>query len=165
MTDADVDGAHIQTLILTLFFRHMKPLIEHGYLYIAQPPLFQLKSKGKEVYLEDEREMEFYLLKRGIKDIKLKVSNNLYSSKDLEQLLKIYYDYKRFFNLLKAKIGSTAITELIIYNIEDYHNMADADKLNGYLKRFFPNVEIVAINDAPDGVNIVYKEDNFNRTV
>ncbi len=165
MTDADVDGAHIQTLILTLFFRHMKPLIEHGYLYIAQPPLFQLKSKGKEVYLEDEREMEFYLLKRGIKDIKLKVSNNLYSSKDLEQLLKIYYDYKRFFNLLKAKIGSTAITELIIYNIEDYHNMADADKLNGYLKRFFPNVEIVAINDAPDGVNIIYKEDNFNRTV
>ncbi len=163
MTDADVDGSHIQTLLLTLFFRHMKPLIEHGYLYIAQPPLFQLKSKGTEVYLEDEREMEFYLLKRGIKDIKLKVSNNLYSSKDLEELLKIYYDYKRFFNLLRVKIGSTAITELIIYNIDNYHNLNNVDNLNNYLNRFFPDVKIITIDNVYDGVSMVYKEDGFNR--
>ena len=69
MTDADVDGSHIRTLLLTLFFRHFKEVIDKGYLYIAQPPLYLVRKGKKETYLKDDQEYEEFLIQLGVEDV------------------------------------------------------------------------------------------------
>jgi DNA gyrase subunit B len=89
MTDADVDGSHIRTLLLTFFYRQMRELIERGHIYIAQPPLYRAKRGRREHYIKDDRELETWLIKRASESRILKVPETgaEFSGERLEQVL------------------------------------------------------------------------------
>lgn len=89
MADADVDGSHIQTLLLTFFFRQMRPLIEHGYVYIAQPPLYKIKRYKREQYIDNDAQLNKILLELGSEGVQLiRCSDNrLFSEDEFGQLL------------------------------------------------------------------------------
>ncbi len=112
MTDADVDGSHIRTLLLTFFFRHMRPLIEKGYLYIAQPPLFRAKRGQSEVYMKDQRELDGYLVDAGLKDAVFTTSDGQQlAGPDLTAITGQAVTASRMIEVVSRQVGNRDVVE------------------------------------------------------
>lgn len=105
MTDADVDGSHIRTLLLTFFYRHMPALVENNFIYIARPPLYRVTRKKVSRYIHSEKEMDEYLLELGISDIKLRVANHteFLSEEQTKALLTTILEVEAFTGRLERK--------------------------------------------------------------
>ena len=116
MTDADVDGAHIRTLLLTFFFRHMVQVIEAGHLFIAQPPLFKVKKGRAEKYLMSEREMEAFLLEHWAEKASLKVPGKATPLREdtLVEALKSVFEFRHLFSkFVKRGIPAAIVNGLL----------------------------------------------------
>jgi DNA gyrase subunit B len=115
MTDADVDGAHIRTLLLTFFYRQMPQLIDNGHLYIAQPPLFKVARGKSEVYLKDEAALDLYLIDSGIRDVVLTLHNGTQrAGEDLRALVLRASRVQSLLDTLPSRYSRPLIEQLAI---------------------------------------------------
>ncbi len=184
MTDADVDGSHIRTLLLTFFFRHMRPLVDAGYLYIAQPPLFRAKHGQSEVYLKDQVALDDYLIKSGIKDISLSLgdSETIYGE-DLRLSVEKSIFAKRIIDNISKKLGFPEIISQIailgllnfklfendnnLLKITERLNILPSNSANDWTATYNPNnennnkrfIEISRVNRGVKDTLIINEED------
>ncbi len=129
MTDADVDGAHIRTLLLTFFYRQMPELIERGYLYIAQPPLYKVERGKSTQYLKDQAQLEEYLIDGGVKDATLTLEDgSVVSGEDLKRVAKEALQVQSLLTRMKHRAPNSAIAQLAIagvLDVEEYPDLLD----------------------------------------
>lgn len=113
MTDADVDGAHIRTLLLTFFYRYMPQLIEGGHLYIAQPPLYRVARGKSEIYLKDQASLEAYLADSGLKEAEFTADGQTWSGDTLGALFKLAQKAARHTDALRKQLPRFAVHGLL----------------------------------------------------
>jgi len=160
MTDADVDGSHIRTLLLTFFFRHFRELIQRGHVYIAQPPLFRLRRNKTERYLKDEAGLAEYLVDLGVEDVKVKSkgAGRSVAGDQLKRALKELAEIGSLLNIIERKRCHRDVTmlvasmqELTAAALTDAGTVAGlTERLRDRLVQQYPDLQPVRIETSDD---------------
>jgi len=150
MTDADVDGSHIRTLLLTFFYRQVPELIERGYIYIAQPPLYKVKKGKQERYVKDDQELNSYLLTLALSNAHLHVQKNTPAISDtaLEELIKSFMSVQNVITRLSRRYEESILKELPNLPTLQKLDLNDSTKTTEYLN----NLLILLNKSKPSGV-------------
>lgn len=136
MTDADVDGSHIRTLLLTFFFRQMPELIENGYLYIAQPPLYRAKRGQEERYLKDDAALEQYLLDKALANASLRFADDRqFTGEALQDEVSFFNAAARNLNRIATKIPIWILEQAAIARVLDANISASAAHISDFQQR------------------------------
>src|SRR3981189_361527 len=130
MTDADVDGSHIRTLLLTFFFRHMQDLIKRGNVFIAQPPLFSIKKGKTQQYIKDQDAFDKVMLKRAAEGLSVRYGEGAakLESKDLSRFMSVLKEYLGFFDRVDKRVRDERVTELLAKLDLSKHGDFEGDK-------------------------------------
>ena len=168
MTDADVDGSHIRTLLLTFFYRHMKPIIDSGRLYIAQPPLYRLKKGNSTVYKKDDNDLEDYLIEEGLKNTTFEnTQNSQIAGEELKQIIYLSKKTKNLVIPLLRRIDNSDIIEhaAIVRGLE-IRNLQDENIGKEIAKYLQQRLNLIS-NIAQKNWKVVHKNDSiyFERTI
>ena len=165
MTDADVDGSHIRTLLLTFFYRQLPKIIENGYVYIAQPPLFRAKRGKSETYIKDERELEAFLIKRAAEArvVKIPSANTEISGPELEKLLQKMIAHQKLLHTIERRGHPREIVEALVAAGADREYFADKDKLDTLARALTTPMRTVTVQrDEEHNRYLLQVEDRSN---
>jgi len=161
MTDADVDGSHIRTLLLTLFYRHFPEIVERGYLYIAQPPLYRVKKGKRELYLKNESAMEDFLLESAAENLRLFPGTGATTAAAvdgdrLRHLSRVSAKYRRLLEVLDRKLDARILDALLRSSRFSKETLLDEASLKAALALFPAYLQKV----APDLAEVVFRVEN-----
>jgi DNA gyrase subunit B len=150
MTDADVDGSHIRTLLLTFFYRQMRELVDRGHINIAQPPLFRAKRNRQETFIKDERELEAFLIRRAaeMRTVVLPTGREI-SGADLERRLERLMAFRKYLQVVERRgPGRRAILALLEGEARDKVFWTDPDRVAALARHLtVPNVKAAVVED------------------
>ena len=148
MTDADVDGSHIRTLLLTFFYRQMPELVERGYIYIAQPPLYKVKRGKQEQYVKDDNEMERYLLQLALDDahLYLNTASPAISGEALETLVRQYNAVKQVIARLSRRYDRNLLEALLFESLPsaEVSEQVPVEAFEGWVKSAIATLNLEA---------------------
>ncbi len=160
MTDADVDGSHIRTLLLTFFYRHFHEIIDRGYLYIAQPPLYRVKKGKKEHYLKNEGALDEFLLDNAAENLKLRTaggSGEPIVGEGLRQMTRLATKYKRLLGVMDRRCDARIVDAIVKAahlsktDLRDQMVVAKAlTRLQEYFDAYAPELSDAVLKVAPD---------------
>lgn len=149
MTDADVDGSHIRTLLLTFFYRQMPELIEKGYIYIAQPPLYKIKKNKQERYVKDEKELEDYLISLALEGSSLSIEQNTsVVSGELQNYVTDYYAALAVIKRLSKRYPQDVLLKLMYLPFVSEAQLMNAEEMTRYAKLLQERLNSVNLQTA-----------------
>lgn len=150
MTDADVDGSHIRTLLLTFFFRQMPELIERGYIYIAQPPLYKVKRGKQEQYLKDDPALDEYLTQSALENASLHVNENAPGIADqaLEELVKDFREVHAIADRLSRVYPVEVLREMIYMPALTEQSLTDRDTMQQWVEELAKRIEELKVSGS-----------------
>ena len=168
MTDADVDGAHIRTLLLTFFFRQMPEVIEKGFLYIAQPPLFRVKKGKVEKYVQSEGQLESMLFEMAVNDIEIQNGKRL-SGKNIIPYIKNLSKFEKLLEWFMTRKNDTAVIKALLHydlNKDFLKNKKECTSLIKKLKKEFPDIsEEIKEDEEHQAFRILLERDGLKLTI
>ena len=155
MTDADVDGSHIRTLLLTFFYRQLPKIIEQGYIYIAHPPLFRAKRGKSETYIKDERELDAFRIRRAAEArvVRLSEKGLEISGAELEKLLHKMIAHQKLLDMVERRGHPREVVEALVGAGADREYFADKDQLDA----------LAGTMSTPTRTVLVQRDEDHNR--
>jgi DNA gyrase subunit B len=170
MTDADVDGSHIRTLLLTFFYRQMPQIIEKGYLYIAQPPLFKVKKGKTEKYIQNEAEMQNMLYELASEEIEIPIKGQTVKGKALITYLKRLYKFERMMEWFERRRNDPNLLRFILSYEINTETLKDRSKLEEILmvvREKYLNIKIsdIILDEEHQTFGVEIRRHNYKITL
>jgi len=157
MTDADVDGSHIRTLLLTFFYRQMPELVERGHIYIAQPPLYKVKHQKEERYIKDDEELSQYLTNIAMQDAKLLLNDTPVEQEKFNELCNKYQSAKKLIKRLSKNIDEHVL-HYILQGLEiNLDGLEQANQSAEILNKLIPNVIVEVAQNVEENYQLIIK--------